>query len=99
MLDLKSRACVIPADTGPAQLESPFRCFRGGMLRMSKSFLTLQPSEGIVVQAAAQIYAAYIQSGQVVSGQEAEWMKKSIKESMQLAKAIDELVVSDDEMA
>ena len=66
---------------------------------MSKSFLTLQPSEGIVVQAAAQIYAAYIQSGQVVSGQEAEWMKKSIKEAMQLAKAIDELVVSDDEMS
>ena len=64
---------------------------------MSKSFLTLQPSEGIVVQAAAQIYAAYIQSGQVGSGQEAEWMKKSIKEAMQLAKAIDELVVSDDD--
>jgi hypothetical protein len=65
---------------------------------MGKSFLTLQPSEGIVVQAAAQIYAAYIHSGQVVSGQETDWMKKSIKEAMQLAKAIDELVVSDDEM-
>ncbi|MCP4814382.1 MAG: hypothetical protein GY888_17885 [Planctomycetaceae bacterium] len=66
---------------------------------MSKSFLTLQPSEGIVIQAAAQIYAAYIQSGQVVSGQEAERMKKSIKEAMQLAKTIDEIVVSDEEMS
>jgi hypothetical protein len=65
---------------------------------MSKSFLTLQPSEGIVIQAAAQIYAAYIQSGQVVSGQEADWMKKSIKEAMQLTKTIDEIVVSDNEM-
>ena len=66
---------------------------------MSKSFLTLQPSEGIVIQAAAQIYAAYIQSGQVVSGQEADWMKKSIKEAMQLTKTIDEIVVSDNEMS
>jgi hypothetical protein len=66
---------------------------------MSKSFLTLQPSEGIVIQAAAQIYAAYIQSGQVGSGQEAEWMKKSIKEALQLAKTIDEIVVSDNEMS
>jgi hypothetical protein len=65
---------------------------------MSKSYLTLQPSEGIVIKAAAQIYAAYIQVGQVVSGQEEEWMKKSIKEAIQLAKTIDEIVVSDDEM-
>tara|TARA_Y100001960_G_scaffold268853_1_gene294048 strand:+ start:211 stop:411 length:201 start_codon:yes stop_codon:yes gene_type:complete len=65
---------------------------------MSKSYITLQPSEGIIVQSAAQIYAAYIQSGQVGSGQEAEWMKRSIKEALQLAKAIDEIVVSDDEV-
>ena len=66
---------------------------------MSKSYLTLQPSEGIVLQAAAQIYAAYIQSGQVASGQEADWMTRSIKEGLQLAKTIDSVVVSDDEMS
>ena len=66
---------------------------------MSKSYLTLQPSEGIVLQAAAQIYAAYIQSGQVVSGEEADWMTRSINEALQLAKTIDDLVVSDDEMS
>ena len=66
---------------------------------MSKSYLTLQPSEGIVLQAAAQIYAAYIQSGQVASGQEADWMTRSIKEALQLAKTIDSVVVSDDEMS
>ena len=65
---------------------------------MSKSYLTLQPSEAIVVQAAAQIYAAYLQTGQVVSGEEVEWMQRSIKETLQMAKMIDEVVVSDDEM-
>ncbi|MBI85860.1 MAG: hypothetical protein CMJ81_21910 [Planctomycetaceae bacterium] len=65
---------------------------------MDKSYLSLQPSEGIVLQAAAHIYAAYIQSGQVTSGSESEWMTRSIEEAIQLAKAIDDIVVSDNEM-
>lgn len=65
---------------------------------MGKSHLSLQPSEGIVVQAAAQIYAAYIQSGKIANGDQAEWISRSIEEAIQLAKSVDDLVVSDNEM-
>ena len=65
---------------------------------MGKSYLSLQSSEGIVVQAAAHIYAAYIQSGKIADGEQAEWMTRSIEEAIQLAKSIDDIVVSDNEM-
>ena len=65
---------------------------------MGKSYLSLKPSEGMIVQADTQIYAAYIQSQQVASGSESEWMNRSIEEAIQLAKAIDDMVVSDNEM-
>jgi hypothetical protein len=52
----------------------------------------------MVLQAATQIYAAYIQSAQVTSGNESEWMDRSIEEAIQLAKSIDDIVVSDNEM-
>jgi len=65
---------------------------------MGKSYLSLQPSEGLILQAATQIYTAYIQSAQVTSGNESEWMARSIEEAIQLAKSIDGIVVSDNEM-
>jgi hypothetical protein len=64
---------------------------------MAKSYLKLQQSEAVVVQAAAQIYAAYIVAGRVDEGQESEFMQKSIRAALRIAKATDEAVVSDEE--
>ncbi len=60
--------------------------------------LSLQPSEGIVVGAAATIYAAYIQAGRVSDGQENEWIKRSIREACTIAQITDQAIQSDDEM-
>ena len=62
------------------------------------TYLTLQQSEGFVIQAAAQIYAAYITTGQVVDGQEAEWMKRSIREAIQIAKTTDSIIIAEGEV-
>jgi hypothetical protein len=62
---------------------------------MTKSYLDLSEGEGIVVQAAAEIYAAYIISGKVRNGEEKDWMKRAFKEAASFAKTVDEL--DDDE--
>ena len=67
-------------------------------MNSSKRYLSLQPSEGIVVQVAGQIYAAYISAGKVREGDETEWMKRSIQEAIQIAKTVDEVVQSDEEL-
>jgi hypothetical protein len=67
-------------------------------MNQNKPYLSLQPSEGIVVQVAGQIYAAYISSGRVTDGDEDRWMKRSIREAIQIAKTVDEVVQSDDEL-
>ena len=65
---------------------------------MGKPVLSLQPSEGIVVRAAATIYAAYIAAGRVPDGQETEWMKRSIREAAAIAQMTDQAIQSDDEL-
>ena len=65
---------------------------------MAKSYLSLQATEGVLVQAAAQIYSAYIISGRAAEGEEAHWMKKAISEAIQIAKTTDENVIADDEV-
>jgi hypothetical protein len=64
---------------------------------MAKSYLKLQQSEAVVVQAAAQIYAAYIATGRVADGQESEFLEKSIRAAIRIAKTTDETIVSDEE--
>ncbi len=66
---------------------------------MAKFFLSLQPSEAAVVQAAATIYAAYVISGRVKEGSEAEWYKRALTEACQLARDADEAIHSDTEMS
>ena len=66
---------------------------------MSPSSLSLQPSEGIVVGAAAMIYAAYIGSGRVPDGREKEWRERAAKEAIALAHYVDGAVRSDTELA
>ena len=65
---------------------------------MAKKHFKLQHSESVIVQAAAQIYAAYIASGRVAEGDEARWMKRSIKEAIRIAQTIDEAVQADREV-
>jgi hypothetical protein len=65
---------------------------------MAKPVLSLQQSEGIVVGAAATIYAAYIAAGRVSEGKETEMMGRAIREAVWIAKATDEAVKSDGEM-
>ena len=65
---------------------------------MSKPKLSLEPSEGIVVQAAANIYAAYISAGKVDAGKEKDFIVKSIREAVVLAQMTDTYVQSDYEL-
>jgi hypothetical protein len=65
---------------------------------MTKKHFRLQHSESVVVQAAAQIYAAYISVGRVADGEEATWMKRSIREAITIAEAADNAVISDEEI-
>ena len=66
---------------------------------MSKPKISLQPSEAVVVQAAAAIYAAHIASGKVVQGKEHEWIERSIRDAIKIARDTDEAVHSDGEMS
>ena len=65
---------------------------------MAKAHLKLQQSESVVVQAAAQIYSAYIAAGRVNEGEESNWMRRAIREAIQIANATDEAIVSDEEV-
>lgn len=61
--------------------------------------LSLQPSEAIVVRAAADIYAAYIIAGKVKEGQEKTWRDRAIREAFDIAKTADDAIRSDGEMS
>jgi hypothetical protein len=65
---------------------------------MPKIALSLQPSEAVVARAAATIYAAYVAAGKVADGKEEEWMGRAVKEAIWIARAADDLIVSDTEM-
>ncbi len=65
---------------------------------MAKKHFKLQHSESVIVQAAAQIYAAYIAAGRVAQDNEPEWMKRSIREAIMIARSVDDAVISDGEM-
>lgn len=65
---------------------------------MAKPILTLQVSEAVVVQSAANIYAAYIATSRVTPGQEKVWIERSIQEALLIARLADEQIQSDHEM-
>lgn len=64
-----------------------------------KPVLALQPSEAVVVRAAAAIFAAYITAGKVAEGNEGVWIRKAIREAYEIARLTDEAVQSDSELA
>jgi len=65
---------------------------------MTKPDVTLQPSKGVIAQAAAQIYAAHIIADQVAEEDADAWIKRSIREAVAIARTIDASVQSDDEL-
>ena len=64
---------------------------------MAKSFITLQQTEGFIVQAAAQIYAARIAGGNLDESQESACMQKAIKDAIRIAKTVDSAVQAEGE--
>ncbi len=65
---------------------------------MEKTYLKLQPSESVVVHAAAAIYSGYLAAGKVSNGQESAFIEKSVKEAVQIAISVDKTIQSDDEV-
>ena len=65
---------------------------------MSKTHLNLQPTEQVVVQAAAQIYSAYIAAGRVQIVDEESWMERAIREAIRIAKTTDAVIITADEV-
>ena len=66
---------------------------------MSKPDITLQPSKGVVSEAAARIYAAYIAAGLVKDEETDTWIKRSIREAIIIAKTINASVESHDTLS
>jgi len=64
---------------------------------MAKQSLSLQPSEAVVVRAAAAIYSAYLIAGRVPEGEQKKWMDRSIQEAFYIARTADDAIQSDDE--
>jgi hypothetical protein len=64
---------------------------------VAKQSLSLQPSESVVVRAAAEIYSAYIIAGRVTEGEEKKWMERSIQEAFWIARTADDAIQSDNE--
>ena len=62
-------------------------------------YFSLQPSEKAIFQSAANIYAAYVASNQVNKDNQAKIMKKSINAAIAIAKNVETIIQSDEEMA
>ncbi len=65
---------------------------------MAKSYLQLQESEGHLLAAASRLYSAYLTTNQFTGDNQADLMKKSIRESIQMAHAIDAAIIADAEV-
>ena len=59
--------------------------------------LKLQDTESAVLNAAAQIYSAYLIAGKVGDGEESKWMGRAVKDAIRLALATDDAIVADGE--
>ncbi|MFM2095533.1 MAG: hypothetical protein RIS70_2657 [Planctomycetota bacterium] len=65
---------------------------------MAKPNLSLQPSEAVVAQSAAAIYASYVSSGRVPEGKEHEWIHRAIQDAFRIARLVDDGIQSDSEL-
>lgn len=65
---------------------------------MNQISLKLEPSEAVVVQAAATIYAAHVAAGHVAKGQETEMIAAAVRDAIFIATSVDDAIQSDTEM-
>ncbi len=65
---------------------------------MAKPYIALQPSETVLVNSTATIYAAYVVAGRVPDGQERQWLQRALNESLLIARTVDEKIHADAEM-
>ena len=64
-----------------------------------KPYLTLQPSEMTVVQAAATIYAGYITAGSVDGEEDSKpWIQRSVREALRMAQITEISIQADAEL-
>ena len=61
-------------------------------------YVKLEPTEGVITQVAGQIYAAYIATGKVKDGAEDEWIARSIREAIRIARTVDDTIQADKEI-
>ncbi|MFC1781668.1 hypothetical protein ACFLZ8_05345 [Planctomycetota bacterium] len=67
---------------------------------MSKTYhFSLQPSETVIFQAAANIYASYILASQVTSENQEKKMKEAIAASISMARHVESVVESDSQIS
>ena len=66
-------------------------------LKTEKHYVDLQSNEQVLVRAAADIYASYIQIGSVGRGNEDKFISKAIAEAIKIAIKIDQLVIDAEE--
>lgn len=62
-------------------------------------YFSLQPSEKAIFQSAANIYAAYVASNQVNDENQLKFMKKSITAAITIAKNVENIIQSDEELS
>ncbi len=62
-----------------------------------ETYLKLQDSEVVVVQAASRIFSAYVSSGQVNAENGDKMVLKAVRTAIMMARMADRLVQSDDE--
>ena len=66
---------------------------------MSKTYhFNLHPSEKAIFTAAANIYAAYVTTNQVTPENNPEMMKKAITAALTIARHVENIVQSDEEL-
>ena len=65
---------------------------------MNKPYVSLQPSECVIVQAASQIFSAYVISGHLTPKNEDELLRKAIGQAIRLAQITDDAVQADKEV-
>ncbi len=66
-------------------------------LKTDKHFVDLQTNEQVLVRAASDIYAAYIQRGLTEEGNEERYISKAISEAINIALKVDKLVIDAEE--
>ncbi len=65
---------------------------------MAKTYIQLQQSEGFVIQAATQIFAAHIVAGTMTEENKDTLMKQAIRDAIRISVAVDDAIVADSEV-